>query len=119
MEQCKNVINQVSNISQALSLNTVLVRTRLVKTMGIEPGYKPISPSRAHLLQYLPSSQKELPPRSMQDSFMAALIPLSTDRTLQDKYITFLGHVRVGRLLEDMDIFAGEKLLTLFRTLKV
>lgn len=78
-----------------------------MKTMGIEPGYKPIQPSRAHLLEYLPSSQAELPPRSMQDSYMAALIPLSSDRTLQDKYITFLGHVRVGRLLEDMDIFAG------------
>lgn len=76
--------------------------------MGIETGYKPIQPSRAHLLQYLPASQEELPPRSMQDSFMAALIPLSTDTDLQDKYITFLGHVRVGRLLEDMDIFAGK-----------
>lgn len=76
--------------------------------MGIESGYQPILPSRAHLLDYLPSSQTELPPRSMQDSFIAALIPLSTDKELQDKYITFLGHVRVGRLLEDMDLFAGK-----------
>lgn len=75
--------------------------------MGIESGYKPIQPSRSHLIQYLPNSQSELPARSMKDSFMAALIPLSSDNSLQDKYITFLGHVRVGRLLEDMDIFAG------------
>lgn len=83
------------------------MRDKLVKTMGIESGYKPIQASRSHLMQYLPTSQNELPPRSMKDSFMAALIPLSSDTSLQDKYITFLGHVRVGRLLEDMDIFAG------------
>lgn len=75
--------------------------------MGVQTGYKPIQPSRAHLLEYLPASQLELPPRSMQDSFIAAVIPLSTDTEMQDRYITFLGHVRVGRLLEDMDIFAG------------
>lgn len=84
------------------------VRDKLVNIMGIESGYKPIPPSRSHLIQYLPSSQEELPPRSMKDSFMAALIPLSSDSVLQEKYITFLGHVRVGRLLEDMDIFAGK-----------
>lgn len=65
-------------------------------------------------MQYLPNSQNELPARSMQDSFMAALIPLSSDTSLQDKYITFLGHVRVGRLLEDMDIFAGTVVAVIF-----
>lgn len=73
-------------------------------------------------MQYLPNSQNELPARSMQDSFMAALIPLSSDTKLQDKYITFLGHVRVGRLLEDMDIFAGrvvERCLKQWRCLRV
>lgn len=43
----------------------------------------------------------------MQDSFTSAIIPLSTDKALQDKYVTFLGHVRLGRLMEDMDLFAG------------
>lgn len=42
----------------------------------------------------------------MQDSFTSAIIPLSTDTQLQDKYVTFLGHVRLGRLMEDMDLFA-------------
>lgn len=42
----------------------------------------------------------------MQDSFTSAIIPLSTDSELQDKYVTFLGHVRLGRLMEDMDLFA-------------
>lgn len=83
------------------------MKLKLAEAMGVERGYKPLSASRAHLLEYLPSSQKELPPRTMNDSFTSALIPLSTDLELQDKYITFLGHVRIGRLLEDMDIFAG------------
>lgn len=74
--------------------------------MGIESGYKPIPPSRTHLTKYLPKTPEDLPPRSMEDSFLVASIPLSTDSVLQDKYITFLGHVRIGRLLEDMDIFA-------------
>lgn len=82
----------------------------LANTMGVECGYKPLGTrhNRSDLLQYLPTSQSELPPRAMNDSFTSALIPLSTDLELQDKYITFLGHVRIGRLLEDMDIFAGK-----------
>ncbi|KAF5269330.1 hypothetical protein FQR65_LT02632 [Abscondita terminalis] len=85
-------------------------KEELAAWMGVECGYKPLggsSHNRAQLSQYLPSSQSELPERTMNDSFASALIPLSTDSELQDKYITFLGHVRVGRLLEDMDIFAG------------
>lgn len=42
----------------------------------------------------------------MQDSFTSAIIPLATDLTIRDKYITFLGSVRLGRLMEDMDMFA-------------
>lgn len=74
--------------------------------MGFGGGYSPMPSSRAHLVQYLPKSQNDLPSRSMRDSYLVALIPLSTNTRLQDKYTTFLGSVRVGRLLEDMDIFA-------------
>lgn len=62
--------------------------------------------SREHLLRYQPKSVDELPARTMQDSFTSAVIPLSTDFELQDKYVTFLGSVRLGRLMEDMDQFA-------------
>jgi hypothetical protein len=44
----------------------------------------------------------------IQDSFASAIIPLKDDVSLQEKYVTFKGYVRLGRLLEDMDIFAGE-----------
>jgi hypothetical protein len=33
---------------------------------------------------------------------------LKDDVSLQEKYVTFKGYVRLGRLLEDMDIFAGD-----------
>ncbi|KAJ6645243.1 Acyl-coenzyme A thioesterase 9, mitochondrial [Pseudolycoriella hygida] len=82
------------------------VKCQIVKKLGIQTNYSPLVPSREHLLSYEPKSAADLPPRSMQDSFTSAIIPLSTDKNLQDKYVTFLGHVRLGRLMEDMDLFA-------------
>ncbi|XP_073969175.1 acyl-coenzyme A thioesterase 9, mitochondrial-like isoform X2 [Rhodnius prolixus] len=81
------------------------VKQRLSEIMGVRKGFSE-PPNRSNLLQYLPETQDELPFRSMKDSFVTALIPLSTDRILQDKYMTLMGNVRKGRLLEDMDIFA-------------
>ncbi|XP_067013889.2 acyl-coenzyme A thioesterase 9, mitochondrial isoform X1 [Anabrus simplex] len=82
------------------------VKAALLKHMGLERGYRPLQPNRSHLLDMLPKNQDELPPRTMQDSFLSAVIPLSSDIVLQEKYVTFLGHVRLGRLMEDMDMFA-------------
>lgn len=76
--------------------------------MGVETNYSLHSKDRTHLLKFLPKTQDEVPKRSMADSFQAAVIPLSTDLKLRDKYVTFLGQVRVGRLLENMDMFAGK-----------
>jgi acyl-coenzyme A thioesterase 9 len=42
----------------------------------------------------------------MLDSYDSAVIPLGSDVQLRDRYMTHLGGVRIGRLLEDMDIFA-------------
>lgn len=75
--------------------------------MGIQSTYSPLSHSREYLLNHEPKSKDELPTRTMQDSFTSAILPLSTDKVLQDKYVTFLGNVRLGRLMEDMDLFAG------------
>ncbi|KAK7074699.1 Acyl-coenzyme A thioesterase 9, mitochondrial [Halocaridina rubra] len=61
---------------------------------------------RTALLELLPTSQKELPSRSMKDSWDSAIIPLGSEIRLREKYMTFLGGVRVGRLLEDLDVFA-------------
>lgn len=77
----------------------------MMERIGMEPGYNPIPPSREHLIKYQPSPT-DLPKRSMADSFTSAVIPLSTSKSLQDKYVSYLGHVRLGRLMEDMDLFA-------------
>ncbi len=42
----------------------------------------------------------------IQDSYGTALIPLGSDLSMREKYMTFHKTVRVGRLLEDLDIFA-------------
>nr|CAI5819129.1 unnamed protein product [Callosobruchus analis] len=88
------------------------------KMLGSDIVYQPIPQDRSHLLKYLPKSQDELPPRSMEDSFLVGIIPLSKDKILQDKYVTFLGHVRIGRLLEDMDIFAGKSVFLYKKDIK-
>lgn len=77
-----------------------------MKKLGIQDHWSVLPKSREYLSQYEPESIDELPPRSMQDSFTSAIIPLSSDLTIRDKYVTFLGSVRLGRLMEDMDMFA-------------
>lgn len=77
-----------------------------MKKLGIQEHWSVLPKSREYLSQYEPKSVDELPPRSMADSFTSALIPLSQDLTIRDKYVTFLGSVRLGRLMEDMDMFA-------------
>ena len=52
------------------------------------------------------SSQNDLPPRQMLDSYDIAVIPLGSDPKLRNRYCTHIGGVRIGRLLEDMDMFA-------------
>jgi len=61
---------------------------------------------RGKLVDSLPSSQDELPARRMLDSYDMAVIPLGSDPKLRDRYLTIHGGVRIGRLLENMDIFA-------------
>lgn len=86
--------------------NFLAVKKKIMDKLGLSSAYSPFVASREHLLEHTPSSQADLPPRSMQDSFTSALIPLATDIKLREKYIGFLGNLRVGRLMEDMDMFA-------------
>lgn len=78
----------------------------MVKKLGIQEHWSVLHQSRENLLQYEPKSMSDLPARSMQESFTSALIPLSSEPAIRDKYVTFLGSVRLGRLMEDMDMFA-------------
>lgn len=88
-------------------LFVLTVKLEITKKLAIQPTYSPLTKSREYLLEHAPKSLDELPPRSMQDSFTSAIIPLSTDYDIRDKYVTFMGSVRLGRLMEDMDMFAG------------
>uniref|UniRef100_A0A1I7X3T3 HotDog ACOT-type domain-containing protein n=1 Tax=Heterorhabditis bacteriophora TaxID=37862 RepID=A0A1I7X3T3_HETBA len=52
-------------------------------------------------------SLKELEPRTMSDSHKEFRIPLSSDTTIQNSYLSGANeHVRIGKLLEDLDRFA-------------
>ena len=77
-------------------------------TIGGPSNYDPdlYNKKREDLLKILPTSQGQLPPRRMLDSYDSAIIPIASDPSLRDHYITYDGGVRIGRLLEDMDIFA-------------
>ena len=61
---------------------------------------------REELLKILPTDQSQLPARRMLDSYDSAIIPIASDPSLKDRYLVADGGVRIGRLLEDMDIFA-------------
>lgn len=48
---------------------TFPVKTKFMEVMGNEKGYQFTKQNRDHLLKYLPKSQDELPPKSMEVSF--------------------------------------------------
>lgn len=65
----------------------------------------------AHVaLQTADSAVTSLTPRRMTDSRGKALLNLGSDLTLRGQYVNFFGSVRFGRILEDLDTFAGVKL---------
>lgn len=95
-----------------------LVKVKIQKKLGIDSSYSPLLNSREYLLKHEPKPEN-VPARSMQDSFTSAVIPLSTEASLRDRYVTFLGHVRLGRLMEDMDLFAGKKIHLMLVTVNI
>ncbi|XP_050536519.1 acyl-coenzyme A thioesterase 9, mitochondrial-like [Daktulosphaira vitifoliae] len=80
------------------------IKVKLHKMMGMTEKYH--HEDRSWLAEYLPKTREELPPRCMNDSFDRAKVPLSNDLVLQNKYTTTYKGLRLGRLLEDMDLFA-------------
>ncbi|XP_068156537.1 acyl-coenzyme A thioesterase 9, mitochondrial [Drosophila tropicalis] len=72
---------------------------------GVEIGYHSIPKPRDHLLKFQPKLE-DLPERSMMDSFTTAVLPLSSDEVIRERYINHLGRVRLGRIMEELDMFA-------------
>ncbi|KAH8312658.1 hypothetical protein KR044_012045, partial [Drosophila immigrans] len=81
------------------------VGAKIRERTGVERGYHVVPKSREHLLEYHPKKE-QLPPRSMQDSYTHAILPLSEDEMERERYINHLGRVRMGRLMEELDMFA-------------
>uniref|UniRef100_A0A1A9VAR6 Uncharacterized protein n=1 Tax=Glossina austeni TaxID=7395 RepID=A0A1A9VAR6_GLOAU len=85
--------------------NVILaVTTKLMSQLDVDIGYQAEQKKRDHLLKYMPK-REDLPPRSMGESFIMATIPLRTDKPMQEKYVSNVGTVRSGRLVEAMDYF--------------
>lgn len=91
-----NILTTDKSGTEAIAGTMNDVKLKIMDKMGLKAGYNPLSHSRENLVEFTPKSVADLPPRSMQDSFTSAIIPLSTDISLRDKYIGFLGNVRLG-----------------------
>ena len=46
--------------------------------------------------------------RSVKESIAELVLAFSTDENLRAEYISFTGQIRVGKLLENMDLIAGQ-----------
>ncbi|KAB0798135.1 hypothetical protein PPYR_09128 [Photinus pyralis] len=97
--------------TKAINVGTMdHVATEVETIMGVDnKSYDPHDTgfqSRKKLTQFMAKNQKELPIRTIDDSFVYATIPLSSDPQIRIKYTAIMGTIRIGRLLEDMDMFA-------------
>ncbi|XP_023700947.2 acyl-coenzyme A thioesterase 9, mitochondrial isoform X1 [Paramormyrops kingsleyae] len=85
------------------------VRNRLREIVGASTNWRDHQQAlaeRASLGSHLAPSQDALPVRRMQDSLVEVHLPLGTDPSLREKYLTFHDTVRFGRILEDLDSLA-------------
>lgn len=46
--------------------------------------------------------------RTVDESFAEQILPFSSDKTLRADYLSYTGNIRIGKLLENMDIIAGK-----------
>uniref|UniRef100_A0A1A9WRN6 HotDog ACOT-type domain-containing protein n=1 Tax=Glossina brevipalpis TaxID=37001 RepID=A0A1A9WRN6_9MUSC len=95
----------LTNVEPANSGTMTDVKEKLVKLLGAEYVDPAKRASRDHLLEYTPK-REELTPRFVKDSYVMASIPLRTDKLMQERYVSNVGTVRYGRLMEDMDLFS-------------
>ncbi|XP_046549228.1 LOW QUALITY PROTEIN: acyl-coenzyme A thioesterase 9, mitochondrial-like [Haliotis rubra] len=79
-------------------------RSILLKMVGTSTDY---GPSCVPTVSRVRKSQDELADRGMKDSYWEAIIPLETDLTVRERYITFQKGIRFGRIMEDLDTLAG------------
>eukprot|EP01125_Pyxidicula_operculata_P020529 TRINITY_DN7606_c0_g1_i1.p1 TRINITY_DN7606_c0_g1~~TRINITY_DN7606_c0_g1_i1.p1 ORF type:complete len:416 (+),score=60.94 TRINITY_DN7606_c0_g1_i1:570-1817(+) len=62
---------------------------------------------RQNVNRQSPTSDHKVITKTPKDSYTEILMPFSNDLTLRSQYISPFGHIRFGRLLEDLDALAG------------
>lgn len=62
---------------------------------------------RTELAHVLGSNQSALPTRRLRDSYDEAIIPFKEDLVVREEYYNAYKRIRFGKLLEDLDTFAG------------
>lgn len=82
------------------------IRETMKELIGAQRLYAEGDYDRSDLMGSLAKSQKELPPKTMRDSYSEGLIPLASDIKTSEKYLNVHKAVRFGRILEDLDTFA-------------
>jgi len=83
------------------------VAKKIREHVGVEGGYHIIPKSRDGLLKFQPK-QDELPNRSMLDSQTTAQVLLETDALLRQRFVYGRGLLRMGRIIEELDLLAGK-----------
>ncbi|KRJ97457.1 uncharacterized protein Dyak_GE18421, isoform C [Drosophila yakuba] len=82
------------------------VAKKIREHVGVEAGYHIIPKSREGLLKFQPK-QDELPNRSMVDSYTTAKVLLETDAVMRQRFVYGRGLLRMGRIIEELDLLAG------------
>ncbi|XP_020812009.1 acyl-coenzyme A thioesterase 9, mitochondrial [Drosophila serrata] len=78
---------------------------KIQEQSGVDVGYHTIPKARDHLLKHQPKHE-DLPPRTMLDSHTMVILPLSASELIRERYVNHLGRVRLGRIMEELDMFA-------------
>ncbi|CAI2355215.1 unnamed protein product [Caenorhabditis sp. 36 PRJEB53466] len=68
--------------------------------------YEHVSKNRPDTFSEEEKKSKPLEPRTISHSYRRFVIPLSTDKAKQKEYLSAMGNVRIGKVLEDLDHMA-------------
>ncbi|XP_017852791.1 acyl-coenzyme A thioesterase 9, mitochondrial isoform X2 [Drosophila busckii] len=91
---------------KAIIQDTTRVQCRKInERMNVQSTYHTPPFCRAQLLKHQPN-REDLPKRSMKDSYTTAVLPFKEDERIRVHYVNHLGRLRLGRLMEDLDLFA-------------
>ncbi|XP_070070002.1 uncharacterized protein [Drosophila takahashii] len=82
------------------------VAKKIREYIGVEAGYHAIPKSREGLLKFQPKLS-DLPNRSMTDSQTSANVLLESDALLRQRFAYAGGLLRMGRMMEELDLLAG------------